>query len=236
MATLPRVQFSIVEPIKTHKVNVDGTLNLLGMCKKYGVKRFVFSSSSSIYGNQDKMPLNEEMEAKPISPYALHKLIGEHYCRLYYFLYGIETIGLRYFNVYGERQNSEGNYACLIPKFTKMFLEGKQPIINGDGKQTRDFTYVGDIVKSNLLAYKTNNKKAFGDCFNVGTGKNYSVNFITEKIREILGTNIKTKHGKPVIEPKHTLSDISKIKRILGWKPKIELERGLKRFIKWYKK
>ena len=235
VAALPRVQFSIAQPITTHKVNVNGTLNLLNLCKKYNVKRFIFSSSSSVYGEQKNMPLREEMETKPISPYALHKLIGEYYCQLFNLLYGIETISLRYFNVFGERQSAEGGYACLIPKFSKMFLSGTKPIINGDGEQTRDFTYVGDVVYANILASKTQNKKSFGNAFNIGNGENKSVNYITKKIKDILGVNLEAMHGDPVIEPKHTLADISKAKEILEWTPNSNFDENLKRTVESFK-
>ena len=235
VAALPRVQFSIVQPIITHEVNVNGTLNLLNLCKQGGVKRFIFSSSSSVYGEQKKMPLNEDMKTKPISPYALHKLIGEYYCFLFNLLYGLETISLRYFNVFGERQSSEGGYACLIPKFTKMFLDKKKPIINGDGEQTRDFTYAGDVVCANILAAQTQNQKAFGKKFNIGGGENKSVNYITQKIKYILQTEIEVVYGDPVIEPKHTLADISKAKEFLGWVPSAKFYESLKRTIESFR-
>ena len=235
VAALPRVQFSIANPIITHEVNVNGTLNLLDLCKKHNLKRFVFSSSSSVYGEQKKMPLNEEMENKPISPYALHKLIGEYYCQMFNLFYGVETISLRYFNVYGERQNAEGGYACLIPKFTKMFLRGSKPVINGDGEQTRDFTYVGDVIDANILAAQTQNKESFGKAFNIGNGDNKSINYVTKKIKEILLTETKVIHGPPVIEPKHTLASISKAREFLGWAPKSNFDEKLKITVESFK-
>ena len=234
LAALPRVQFSILNPDKTHEANVNGTFNLLNCCKKFNVKRFVFSSSSSIYGNQEKMPLKEDFEPNPMSPYALHKLIGEYYCKLFNLLYGIETISLRYFNVYGPRQNPEGDYACLIPKFIKKIANKERPTIYGDGKQTRDFTYVEDVVEANILASGTKNQKCFGEVFNIGAGKNISVNQITQKIIELIGGYIKLIYGSPVIEPKHTLADIDKAKNILGWEPEYYLEMGLKETVSWF--
>ena len=235
VAALPFVQFSITQPIITHEINVNGTLNLLDLCRKYNVKRFIFSSSSSVYGEQKKVHLYEEMEKKPISPYGLHKLIGEHYCQLFNLLYGIETISLRYFNVFGERQSSDGGYACLIPKFSKMFLNGAQPVINGDGEQTRDFIYVTDVVNSNIIAAQTQNKKLFGKAFNIGTGENKSMNDIVQKIKDILNVDLEAIYNTSVIEPKHTLADISKAKEFLGWVPKANFDETLKSSIESFK-
>ena len=235
VAAVPRVQYSIQNPKETHNANVNGTVNLLLFCKNYGVKRFVFSSSSRVYGDQEKMPLKEDMETFPISPYALHKLIGEHYCRIFNLLYGIETVSLRYFNVYGPKQDPEGGYALLIPKFAKMISEGKTPVINGTGEHTRDFTYVGDIVEANILAAMTENKECFGKVFNVGAGNNKSVNEVTDGILRLLESNLKPEHGLDVVEPAHTLADTSLIKWHLGWEPKVSFEEGLKRSIDDFK-
>ncbi|MEK6922565.1 MAG: NAD-dependent epimerase/dehydratase family protein [Nanoarchaeota archaeon] len=228
VAALPRVQFSIQNPIETHNANVNGTINLLNLCKKFNAKRFIFSSSSSIYGDQDKLPLQETFTPNPMSPYALHKLIGEHYCTLFHKLYKIETINLRYFNVYGPRQSPDGGYACLIPKFIKLISSNTQPTINGDGNQTRDFTYVSDVVEVNVLASKANNKECFGEAFNIGSGNNFSVNQITENLIKLSNKSIKPIHGPQVIEPKNTLADINKVKTLLRWAPKIKLQDGLR--------
>jgi len=228
LAALPRVQFSIKEPIKTNEVNINGTLNLLNICREMNVKRFVFSSSSSVYGNQESLPLKESMTPNPMSPYALHKLTGEHYCRLFNLIHGMETISLRYFNVYGPRQSPEGGYAMLIPKFIMLVNQGINPVINGDGEKTRDFTYVHDVVNANILAAKTKDKRAFGESFNIGAGRNVSVNHVTEEIIKLSGKNIKPIHGPAVIEPEHTLADNNKARKILGWKPETSFEEGLK--------
>jgi len=233
-AALPRVQFSIQKPIATHNVNVNGTLNLLQTCKKLGIKRFVFSSSSSIYGDQDTSPQVETMTPNPMSPYALHKLIGEHYCKLFNLLYGLETICLRYFNVFGPGQDPEGDYACLIPKFIKLINQDIQPTINGDGKQTRDFIFVDDVVEVNILAVNTDNQACFGQTFNIGAGKNYSVNEVTKGIINITNKKIEPTHGPAVIEPKHTLADITKAKNLLGWSPKTSFEQGLERTCEYF--
>jgi UDP-glucose 4-epimerase len=232
VAAIPRVQYSIKFPEETNKANIEGTLNILEMSRKAKVRRFIYSASSSAYGNQPKLPLVETMNPNPMSPYALQKLVGEHYCRLYYLLFGLETISLRYFNVFGPRQDPSGGYACLIPRSIQLVKEGKSPIIRGDGKQTRDFTYVKDIVEANILAGLTNRKEAFGETFNVGNSNNISVNHV---VGLIIGTkNVKPLHEAPVIEPRDTLADTTKIRNILGWKPKFSFESGLKEAIEYF--
>ncbi|MDD5253965.1 MAG: GDP-mannose 4,6-dehydratase [Candidatus Nanoarchaeia archaeon] len=228
LAAVPRVQYSIQKPYETHETNVNGHLNLLMFCKKFGIKRFIFSSSSSVYGNSDDFPSVETMKPNPISPYALHKFIGEEYNKLFNILYGFETINLRYFNVYGPRQDPKGPYALLITRFMDMIAKGERPIINGDGEQTRDFTYVTDVVEANILAMRCSNKACFGQVFNIGNGRNISVNKVTEEIIKLSGKPIEPIHGPSVIEPKNTLADYRKAKEMLGWKPKIEFEEGLK--------
>jgi UDP-glucose 4-epimerase len=234
VAAIPRVQYSIKNPKETNKANVYGTLNILEACRKAGVKRVVYSASSSAYGDQDKLPLIETMAPNPMSPYALQKLVGEYYCKLYYLVHGIETISLRYFNVFGPRQDPSGGYACLIPKSINLVLEGKSPVIYGDGEQTRDFTYVKDVVEANILAATTQNKEAFGEIFNIGNGNNLSVNFV---VKSIIGDkSITPEHTDPVIEPRDTLADISKTKVILLWQPKYIFEQGIKETIEWFAK
>jgi len=234
VAAIPRVQYSIKNPKETNKANIYGTLNVLEACRKGGVKRVVYSASSSAYGDQDKLPLVETMIPNPMSPYALQKLVGEYYCKLYYLIHGIETISLRYFNVYGPRQDPGGGYACLIPKSINLVLEEKSPVIFGDGEQTRDFTFVKDVVESNILAATTENKEAFGNIFNIGNGNNLSVNFV---VKSIIGDkNIKPIYSNPVIEPRDTLADISKTKEIINWQPKYTFEQGIKETIEWFKK
>jgi UDP-glucose 4-epimerase len=233
VAAIPRVQYSIKFPEETNKANIDGTLNVLEACRKAGVKRVVYSASSSAYGDQDKLPLVETMAPNPMSPYALQKLVGEYYCKLYYLIHGVGTISLRYFNVYGPRQDPSGGYACLIPKSINLTLEGKSPVIYGDGENTRDFTYVKDVVEANVLAATTENKDAFGKVFNIGNGKNLSVNFV---VKSIIGDKeIKPEHTDPVVEPKDTLADISKTKENIDWQPKYTFEEGLKETIEWFK-
>lgn len=228
LAALTRVQFSIKNPLLSHQVNVNGTVNLLEHCRRYGVQRFVFSSSSSVYGMQTRLPLVEKMEPKPISPYALQKLAGEQYCKLYHAIYGLETICLRYFNIFGPRQNPNGDYARLIPKFIRLISENQPPTIFGDGEQTRDFTFVTAAVKANLLAAGTKNSDCFGEVFNVGAGRSVSVNEATKKLFKLAGKNPAVIYTPAVLEPRHSKADTSKTQALLGWPLKYSFENGLK--------
>ena len=214
LAALARVQPSIENPIEYHEANINGTLNVLKASVDNGVKRFVFSSSSSVYGDVEEkdLPTLENSKLNPMSPYALHKLVGEQYCKLFSDLYDIETVSLRYFNVYGERQATEGAYCLVMGVFAKQLLNGEVMTINGDGEQIRDFTYVGDVVDANIKCAKYN-KKWNGNVFNVGACDGRSVN----QVADLLGG--KRIHRDPVIEPRITKADNSKIKEVLGWKP-----------------
>jgi len=223
LAALARVQPSIDEPLEYHRVNVDGTHNLLVAARDAGVKRFVFSSSSSVYGDVEEkdLPTTEDAELNPMSPYALHKLIGEQYCKLFSELYGMETVCLRYFNVYGGRQPTEGAYCLVMGVFAGQILNGKPMTIRGDGGQRRDFTYVGDVVEANIKAGFNAKLPIFpceGDVFNIGNGDNRSVNEIADMVG---GDKINV---EPVIEPRQTLADNNKSKNIIDWKPTGDLE------------
>lgn len=220
-AAKPRVQVSIQNPRETHDINVNGTLNVLVASKDAGVKRVIYSASSSAYGEQDTMPLREDAQAKPLSPYGLQKYIGELECSVFSKVYGIETVSLRYFNVYGPRLVSEGGaYDLVIGRFLKQRKEGKPITIVPDGEQTRDFTNVRDVVRANILAMESN-KVGKGEVVNIGGGKNYSVN----KIAEIIGGP--KIYIEPRIEPKHTLADNRKAKDLLGWEPEVKFEDGI---------
>ncbi len=236
LAALPRVQFSIQYPQETHHVNINGTLNLLEACRKAGIKRFIFSSSSAIYGNQEKLPIQEEMKPLPLSPYALQKLAGEYYCKLYQEIYGLETISLRYFNVYGPRQNTEGTYANLIPKCISLVEKNTPPQIYGNGEQTRDFIFVSDVVDANLLAAAAKNQQCFGEAFNIGSGKNFSVKNVIEEIVKRSRKKIIPLYNPPVIEPRDTLAGISKAKELLSWEPKISFEKGIEETYRFFSK
>ena len=228
LAALPRLRRSLDDPWQTHKVNVDGTLNMLLLAKKYKIKRFIFASSSSVYGDQDHLPLTEDMKPRPPVPYSLHKLIGEEYCKMFSDLWGLGTISLRYFNVYGPRMNPDSPYANLLPKFIKLFSEDKTPVINGDGTHSRDFTYISDVVEATLLAAGSS---ITGEVFNIGYGKSISVNNVVKILNQILHKHIKPTHGLAVVEPKITLASNVKARKMLGWKPKVSFKEGVKTMI-----
>jgi len=222
LAAIPGVQFSINNPVDSHLSNIDGTFVMLENARKFKVKRFVFSSSSSIYGGNCKPGsiLHEEMIPNPLSPYASHKLCGEHYMKLYYDLYGIKTVSLRYFNVFGPRQNPNSEYSALIPKFIKLIKEDKPVDVWNTGNQKRAFVSVYDVVNANILAAATDNKKCFGEVFNIGADENRSVNEITKILLTAFNSEIKPIRNKTkVIEPFETMPDLSKSKRLLKWQP-----------------
>lgn len=221
LAAIPRVSLSVEKPIETHRVNVDGTLSVLYASYKNNVKRFIFASSSSVYGNQKTLPLKETMIPNPLSPYGLQKLIGEMYCRLFSNLYGLETVSLRFFNVYGPGMNPEGAYALAIGKFLKLKKEGKPLTIYGDGKQTRDFIFIDDVIEALVLVMKSK-KIGNGEVINISYGKNYSINYVAKLIG---GKKIYLPPRKG--EPKHTLGDNFLAKKLLNWQPKTSLEEGI---------
>lgn len=227
LAALPRVQFSIKEPMSTNDANICGTLNMLELSRKWGVEKFIYSSSSSAYGDQPTLPLVETMPPNPLSPYALQKLTGELYTNMYYNIHGLKTISLRYFNVYGPRQDPRGSYAAAIPKFILQSLKNEDMLIYGDGLQTRDFTFVGDVVAANIAAASCEKAEAFGQTFNVGNGNQISVKHIAETIVKQLNSKSKIKHTDPVVESKHTRADLTKIQNMLDWSPEKSFENGL---------
>ncbi len=237
-AAQARIQRSIKDPLETFENNVTGALNVLLASKSAGVKKVVYSASSSAYGEHEKMPLHEDIEIKPKNPYALSKVIGEQLCKLFSELYGLKTISLRYFNVYGPRQFDEGAYATVIGIFLKQKLANKPLTLVGKGTQRRDFTYISDVVKANILSM--NSKAGNGEIINIGTGKNYSINEIAEMI---LGTNIDEAIKKGLagyIPPRpaevhETLADISEAKKLLEWQPSVSFEEGLQATAEWYK-
>lgn len=219
LAALPRVQYSIEHPQETHDHNISGTLSALVAAQEVGVSKFIYSASSSAYGDQATMPLHESMTAAPKSPYGLQKYVGELYCRLWSEVYTLPTVSLRYFNVYGPGASDEGAYALVIARFLKQRREGMAMTITGDGTQTRDFTHVRDVVRANILAAQSS--VGNGEVINIGAGNNASVN----KIAELIGGPIE--HVAPRLEPHDTLADNSLAKELLGWVPTVTLEEGI---------
>ena len=222
LAAIPKVQQSIDEPILTNEHNMDGTLNVLWCAKEAGVKRVIYSSSSSIYGIQTELPLKEDMKPNPVSPYGIQKIAGEYYCKNFFNLYGLETVSLRYFNVYGEDMPAAGSYSAYIYNLIDCYKSKKVLPIYG-GKQTRDFTYVGDVVMANILAM-TSPKVGKGESINIGSGENYSIEYIANEVK----AHIKYQSQKKG-EPKDTLADISKAKELLDWQPETNLIQWLKK-------
>jgi len=217
LAALPRVQPSIDNPIKYHSVNVNGTLNMLVACKEVGIKRFVFSSSSAVYGNVKNLPTDENSDLNPVSPYGLHKVIGEQYCQLFEKIYDIETFSLRYFNVFGPRQPLLGPYSLVIGKFANQLLNNLPLTINGDGNQRRDFIYVGDVVDANIICMTIDHSE--GNIINIGSGYNISVN----EIADMLSKTAPRINNSPVIEPRETLAEIKIATNFLNWDPTVKL-------------
>ncbi|HLC89874.1 MAG TPA: SDR family oxidoreductase [Patescibacteria group bacterium] len=227
VAALPRVQLSIEDPIKTHQININGTLNVLLAARDAKIKKVIYSASSSVLGSNKRLPAREDFLPMPISPYALQKYVGEHYCRLFSLLYDLPTVSLRYFNVYGPRMAFSGAYLTVIAAFLQQKKEGKKLMITGDGTQTRDFTYVSDVVLANILAME-NKEIGAGEIFNIGCGDNHSVNEIAKLMKG------ETENIPPRIEPHDGLADITKAKEILGWQPKVKIEEGIEKTVKWF--
>jgi len=227
-AALPSVPRSIEDPLASHEANVTGTMNVLLAARDSGVKKVVFASSSSVYGDTPTLPKREEMTPNPRSPYAVTKLAAEHYCRVFSQVYGLVTTCLRYFNVYGPRQNPDSQYAAVVPRFIKNVSEGSPPVIFGDGEQTRDFTFVKDVVTANILAAEAN----IGGVFNIGSGQNTTVNELANLISDIIGSNTKPVHQEPRPgDVRHSLADVSNAKAF-GYEPKYTLRQGLLETIK----
>ena len=232
---LPSVPRSVKDPLTTNEVNVSGTLNILDAARDAGVTRVVFASSSSVYGANQEIPKREEMLPMPISPYAVSKLTGEKYCEVFSQIYGLETVVLRYFNVFGPRQDPQSSYAAFIPRFIVGIAEGKELTINGDGRQSRDFTFVSNVVDANLRAAQA--EDVGGQVFNVACGSSLTVNEVVDVIRETLGTQGNVKHGPPAPgDVPHSLADISRAREHLGYEPLVPAAEGLRRAVQWFRK
>jgi UDP-glucose 4-epimerase len=234
-AAIPSVAKSVKNPLATYKANVIGTLNVLHEAKKANVEKVIYASSSSIYGPNSKLPVEEDLIPNPISPYAASKLAGEHICRVYKLIHGLNVVCLRYFNVFGPRQNPFSQYAAVIPKFITRILQNKSPVIYGDGKQSRDFTYVYNVVKANMLAAKIDTGNEL--VFNIASSKPVSINELVDKINSFLGTDIKPIYTKERLgDIKHSYASIKKAQKILAYNIEVPFESGLEQTIKYYQK
>ena len=240
-AALGSVPRSIKDPITSNEVNITGFLNMLVAARDNGVKRFVFAASSSTYGDSESMPKVEDIIGKPLSPYAITKYVNELYADIFSTTYGIETIGLRYFNVFGRKQDPNGAYAAVIPKFVSQLMNGESPVINGEGNYSRDFTYIDNVIQANLLSLVTTNEKAINTVYNVAYGDRNTLNDLLRYLKEYLSefdtkiANIDVIYGpnRPGDIP-HSHASIDKAKKLLNYNPQYTLQKGLKEAVKWY--
>lgn len=231
---LPSVPKSVADPQSSHDCNINGTFNILMAARDCGCRRVIYAASSSAYGDQAESPKRESMRPAPLSPYALHKLVGEYYLSVFQKCYGLETLALRYFNVFGPRQDPKSQYAAAIPAFVTAILNDKPPTIYGDGEQTRDFSFIDNVVHANMLAAKA--PKACGEVVNVACAESVTVNRTIQLINQILGKNVKPIYAD--VRPgdvKHSLADITLARKIIGFEPVVMFAEGLRRAIEWYR-
>ena len=240
-AALGSVPRSIKDPITSNDVNVSGFLNMLVAARDNGVQRFVFAASSSTYGDSESMPKVEDIIGKPLSPYAITKYVNELYADIFSKTYGLETIGLRYFNVFGRKQDPNGAYAAVIPKFVSQLMKGESPVINGDGNYSRDFTYIDNVIQANLLSLVTTNEKAINTVYNVAYGDRNTLNDLMGYLKEYLSefdsniSNIQVIHGpNRAGDIPHSHASVDKAKENLNYNPQFTLQQGLKEAVKWY--
>jgi nucleoside-diphosphate-sugar epimerase len=232
-AALPSVTRSIEDPITTNDVNITGTLNVLVAARDAQVKRVIYAASSSVYGDTPTLPKREDMPARPISPYGISKYVGEQYCQLFTELYGLETVCLRYFNIFGPKQDPHSPYSGVISIFIKAFLNGVPPKIYGDGEQSRDFTFVANAIRANLLACDA--EGAAGQVFNIACGQRTTINELANRLRELLDSDLEPVYvAERPGDILHSLADISKAQTILGYEPKVDLTAGLLKTIDWF--
>jgi len=240
-AALGSVPRSINDPITTNEVNIGGFLNMLVASRDAGVKRFVYAASSSTYGDSEALPKTEDKIGKPLSPYAVTKYVNELYADVFSKTYGLETIGLRYFNVFGRKQDPDGAYAAVIPKFVGQLMRGESPVINGDGTYSRDFTYIDNVIQANVLALKASQKEALNTVYNVAYGDRNTLNDLVGYLKEYLTDfdksikKIKVTYGElRVGDIPHSHASVEKARKLLGYNPEFSLQKGLKEAVKWY--
>ena len=232
-AAIPSVPRSVALPLESNRANIDGTLNLLVAARDAGVKRLVFASSSAIYGNAPGFPRKETIKPEPLSPYAVQKMTAEHYLRVFYELYGLETVSLRYFNVFGPHQDPNSDYAAVIPLFIKAFLTGAQPTVFGDGEQSRDFTYVDNVVYGNLLAAEA--QDAPGKTMNLACGGQLTLNQLLGLLKKITGSDSEAVYTDPRPgDVRHSWADITLSKKILNYRTQVPLEEGLRKAVDYF--
>jgi len=232
-AALTSVPYSIENPLLTNEINIKGTLNLLLASRDATVQRYVFASSAAVYGDDPYLPKKEEVVGASLSPYALSKRVGEMLCQLFTRTFGLSTVCLRYFNIFGPRQDPASQYASVIPLFISRMLKNEKPVIFGDGEQTRDFLFVSNVVEANMLAVKADSSE--GEVFNIGYGEETSINELTRKINEILKMNIRPAYDEPRPgDIKGSFADISRARKMLKYEPAVDFSEGLKRTIRWY--
>ena len=233
-AALPSVQRSVEDPLTSNRVNVEGTLNILAAAREAGVKRVIYASSSSVYGDSPQLPKVESMATNPLSPYAVSKLAAEDYCRSFTRVYGLETVSLRYFNVFGPRQDPGSVYAAVIPRFIEALLDSRPPMIYGDGTQSRDFTFIENVVQANLLALDASG--VAGEAFNIACGESVDLQSVVQLLGEFSNCNVQPEYQAPRTgDVKHSLADISKAKRMLGYHPSVSFREGLKQTFEYFR-
>jgi nucleoside-diphosphate-sugar epimerase len=235
-AAIPSVPRSVLNPLESNQANIDGTVNVLVAARDAKVKRVVYAASSSAYGDTPTLPKREDMSPNPISPYAVAKLASEYYMTSFFRCYGLETVALRYFNIFGPRQDPTSPYSGVLAKFITQMLKGEQPTIHGDGSQSRDFTYVDNVVHANLLACKAPATEVAGRVFNVATGTRIDLNEMFRALKKLTGYPGEVKHGPDRAgDVKHSLADLSRAEEHLGYKPQVNFEEGLRLTIDWYR-
>lgn len=233
-AALTSVPRSIEDPLLTNEVNITGTLNLLLAARDAGVQRFVLASSAAVYGDNPGLPKKEDMEGFPLSPYAASKRMGELYCQVFNRAFGLSTVSLRYFNIFGPRQDPSSQYASVVPNFIGKMLKEEKPVVFGDGEQSRDFLYVSNVVEANILASQA--REVSGEVFNIGSGERASVNSLAVKLNEVLDKEIKPTNEEPRPgDIKHSYADISKARKMLKYEPSVSFSEGLGETVRWYK-
>lgn len=233
-AAIPSVPKSIDQPFASHDANMNGTFNLLMASVKHKVRRFIYAGSSSAYGDTEVSPKHEELKTSPLSPYAVQKLAGEHYCNAFFQSWGLETLTIRYFNVFGPGQDPSSTYAAAIPAFVTAILRGESPLVYGDGEQTRDFTYIDNVVHGNVLAMQA--EKTMGESVNVACGGRISINRVIEAINTLLGTEVQPQYvERRPGDVLHSCADVSLARKLLNYETQVSFEEGLKRTISYYK-